>query len=64
MKTCTTHHHACDCREAVFQKALVMLHVFRGCILTKTLPVAGSPCHTKIQDILRDAGYDETDKEL
>ena len=59
MRTCTTHHHACDCREAAIQDALVMLHVFRGCIKEKMMPHDGSKCHNLINDILGRLGYIE-----
>jgi hypothetical protein len=26
--TCTTHHHACDCREAAIRRALVLASVY------------------------------------
>lgn len=54
MKECITHHHACDCREAKFEKLQQELDAAR----------ADAKKNQIILDNLRDAPYWEIEKQL
>ncbi len=47
-------------RGKEFQQAVkdaeLMLKVFRGCIVTGTRPMTGSPCHQKVLEIISNLG--------
>jgi len=42
------------------QETSLMLDVFNSCIVTKTLPEKGSPCHEKVLELIKRAGRTPT----
>jgi len=51
-RRCVSHHHACDCREALFEDCRLMLEVFRMAMENQIMPEKESHCHSKVASIL------------
>jgi hypothetical protein len=52
MTQCTTHHHACDCREDAIKECITMLKVYLGSMKTRIIPAIDSQCGDRVRELI------------